>query len=88
MSSSSQGLHFIDTGKFVAWLLHQKRLGRDAFLEREQLSNISWRNESIFRDVDPVSVAKSFLQGSGDLLFIQARSESMKQEYTVEHLKN
>ena len=78
MSSSSQGLNFIDTGKFVAWFLHQKRLGRDEFLEREQFSDISGSNESIFRDVDPVNVAKSFLQGSRDLWFTQARSESMK----------
>ena len=58
MSSLSPGLNFIDTGKHVAWLLHQKRLGRDEFLEREQPSDISGSNESIFRDVDPMSVAK------------------------------
>ena len=36
MSSSSQSLNFIGTGKPVAWLSHQKRLGQDEFSEREQ----------------------------------------------------
>ena len=63
MSSLSPGLNFINTGKHVAWLLHQKRLGRDEFLEREQPSDISGSNESIFRDVDPMSVAKFFFKG-------------------------
>ena len=35
MSSSSQGLNFIHTEKFVAWRSHQKRLGHDEFSERE-----------------------------------------------------
>ena len=87
MSSSSQGLNFIDTGKFVAWFSHQKRLGHDEFSEREQFSDISGSNESIFRDVDPMSVAKFFFKGV-EILLTQARSESMKQEHTVESLNN
>ena len=86
MSSSSQGLNFTGTGRLVAWLQRQKRLGQDEFSEREQLADISRGNESIFRDADPANVANSLLEGNRDHLFTQARSELMKQEHTVESL--
>ena len=40
MSNLSQGLNFIGTGKPVAWLSHQKRLGQDEFSEREQPAGV------------------------------------------------
>ena len=40
LSSSSQSLNFIGTGKLVAWLSHQKRLGQDEFSEREHLADV------------------------------------------------
>ena len=58
MSSSSQSLNFISTGKLVAWLSHQKRLSQDAFSEGEQPADILRGNESIFRDANPANVAK------------------------------
>ena len=73
MSSSSQSLNFFGTGKPVAWLSQQKRLGQDDFSEREQPADVIRGNESVFRDANPVT---------------QARSELMKQEYKVESLGN
>ena len=35
LSSSSQSLNFIGTGKPVAWLSHQKRLGQDEYPQKE-----------------------------------------------------
>ena len=40
MSSSSQSLNFVSTGKPVAWLSPQKRKGQDEFSEREQPADI------------------------------------------------
>ena len=40
ISRSSQVLNFIGTGRPVAWLSHQKRLGQDEFSEREQLVDV------------------------------------------------
>ena len=74
-SSSSQALNFLGTGKPVAWLPHQKRLGQHEFSEREQLVDVLVSNESIFRDADPANVAKSLLEENGDHLLTQARSE-------------
>ena len=37
MSSLSQGLNFTGTGKPVAWLSHQKRLGQDEFQKESNL---------------------------------------------------
>ena len=61
MPSSSQSLNFFGTGKPVAWLSHQKRLGQDDFSEREQPPNVLRGNESVFRDANPANVAKSLL---------------------------
>ena len=59
MSSASQNLNFMSTGKPVARLSHQKRLGQDEFTGREQPADFLRSNESIFRDADPANVAKS-----------------------------
>ena len=88
MSSSSQGLNFIGTGERVALFSHQRRLNQDAFSEREQPVDVSGSNESIFRNSIPANVANSLLDGNGDHLLTQARSEVVKQEYEVESLNN
>ena len=43
-------------------------------------------NESFFRFSNPANVARSLLDGNRDHLLAEARSELMKQEYTVESL--
>ena len=48
-TSSCESLNFICTGKPVAWLSHQKRLGQDEFSEREQPVDVSRGSESVFR---------------------------------------
>ena len=88
MPSSSQSLNVIGTGKPVAWLSHQQRLGQNEFSEREQPADVLRSNESVFGDAHPANVAKSLLGGNRDHLLIQARSELMKQEHTVEFLNN
>ena len=88
LSSSSQSLNFIGTGKPVAWLSHLKRLGQDEFSEREQPADVSRSNESVFRDANPANVVKSLLEGNRVHLLTQARSELMKQEDEVESLNN
>ena len=40
MSSSFQSLNLFGTGKPVAWLSHQKRIGQDNFSEREQPADV------------------------------------------------
>ena len=60
---------------------HQRRLNQDAFFKRD-------RDESIFRNSNPATVAKSLLDGNRDHLLTQARSELMKQEHKVESLNN
>ena len=87
LSRSSQSLHFIGTGKPVAWLSHHKRLGHDEFSEREQPADVLSANESVFRDANPANVAKSLLEGNRDHLLAQARAELMKQ-HKVEPLNN
>ena len=47
-SPPSQSLNFIGTGKPVAWLSHQKRLGLDEFSEREQPAYVLRANKSVF----------------------------------------
>ena len=84
MSSSSQSLNFMSTGKLVAWLSHQKRLGQDEVSQREQPVDILECYESIFRDANPATVAKSLLEGNRDHLLTQARSVLMKQEHKVD----
>ena len=86
MSSLSQGLNFTGTGKPVAWLSHQKRLGQDELSEREQPADVLGSNGSIFRNSNPTNVAKSLLNGNRDHLLTKARSELMKQEQKVESL--
>ena len=88
LSSSSQILNFFGTGKHVAWLSHQKRLGQDEFSERHQPGEVLRTNESVFRDANPASVAKSLLEGNRDHLLTQARSELMRQEHKVDSLSN
>ena len=83
MSSSSRSLNLFGTGKPVAWLSHQKRLGQDDFSEREQPADVS-----VFRDANPANVAKSLLEGNKDHLLTQARAELMKQEHKAESLNN
>ena len=63
LSSSSQSLNFIGTGKPVARLSNQKRLGQHEFSGREQPADVSWDNESVFRDAYPANVAKFLLEG-------------------------
>ena len=82
---SSQCLKFFGTGKLVAWLSHQIRLGQDEFSEREQLVDVLRLNESVFRDANPAYVAKSLLDWNRDHLLTQARSE-LRQEHKVESL--
>ena len=60
---------------------HQRRLNQDAFFKRD-------RDESMFRNSNPATVAKSLLDGNRDHLLTQARSELMKQEHKVESLNN
>ena len=88
LSSSSQSLNFVSTGKPVAWLSHQSRLAQDELSERAQPADVLRRNESVFRDANPANVAKSPLERNRDHLLNQARSELMKQEYKVESLSN
>ena len=88
MSNSSQSLNFMATGKPVAWLSHQKRLGQDEFSEREQRAEFFRRNVSVFRDANPANVAKSLLEGNRHHLLSPGRAELMKQEDKVESLCN
>ena len=88
MSSSSQSSNFMGSGKSVAWLSHQKRMGQDDFSEREQLADVKRGHESVFRHANPANVAKSLLEGNRDHLLTQARRELMKQEHKVESLNN
>ena len=64
MSSSSQSQNFMGTGKPVAWLSHQKRLGQEEFSESEQPADILRGKESIFTDATPANVARSLLEGN------------------------
>ena len=86
MSNSSQGLNFIGTRRTVALFSHQRRLSQDAFSEREreQPVDVEGSNESIFRNSNPVNVARSLLDGNRDHLFTQTRSDLLKQEHKVE----
>ena len=63
-------------------------MGQDEFSEREQLADVLKGNESVFRDANPANVAKSLLEGNGDRLLTQARSELMEQEHEVESRNN
>ena len=88
MSSSSQSLNFIGTGKPVAWLSHHKRLGPDEFSERGQPADVLRGHESVFR-ANPAIVGKSLLEGNRDHLLSQGRAElMMKQEHKVESLNH
>ena len=49
--------------------------------EHEQPADVLRGNESVFSDANPANVAKSLLEGNGDHLPTQARSELMKQEH-------
>ena len=88
MASSSQGLNFIGTGEPVALFSQKGRSNQDPFSEREQPVDVLRSDESIFRNSNPANVAKSLLDGNGDHLLTQARSELMKQEHKVESLNN
>ena len=81
MSSSSQGLNFIGTGRHVALFSRQSRLSQDAFSERELPADVLGFSFL-------VNVARSLLDGNRDHLLTQARSELMKQEHKMESLKN
>ena len=62
MSSSSKSLNFFSTGKPVAWLSHQKRLGQDDCSEREHPADVLRGNESVFSDANPANVENLFLK--------------------------
>ena len=81
LSSSSQSLNFIGTGKLVAWPSHHKRLGQDELSEREHVPR---SYESVSGDANPANVAKSVLEGHRNHLLAQTRSELMKQEHVVD----
>ena len=78
MSSSSQSLNLMGTGRLVALFSHQKRLGQNALVN----------DESVFRNSNPENVAKSLPDGNRDHLLTQTRSELMKQELKVESPNN
>ena len=88
MSSSSQDP--ISTGKLVAVFSSQNRLNQDTFPDRDEFSlrhqQVLGSNEPFIRFSNLANVAKSLLDGHRDHLLAEARSEDMKQEYTVESL--
>ena len=88
ISSSSHGLNFKFTAESVVLFSHQSSMSQDALSKREQLVDVLWSNQSIFRFSYMINYAKSFLDGNRDHLLTQTRSELMKQEQKVESLNN
>ena len=82
MSSSSQDP--ISTGKPVALFSSKSRLNQETFSDREDLPlrhpQVFGSNEPFFRFSNSPNVAKPLLDGNGDHLLAEARSELMKQE--------
>ena len=85
----------IVTGKPVAVLSSQSKLNQDTVSDRDQfLSKLVDQPlfgssvHSVFQFANLANVGKSLLNGNKDHLFIQARSELMKQEHQVGSLNS
>ena len=88
MSSSSQD--GISTGRPVALFSGKNRLNQETFSDREDFlvrhRQFFGSNGPFFRFSNLVNVAKSLLDGNGDHMLAEARSELMKQECKVDSL--